>query len=118
MSFFYDAFNEYYLKNKTTLPDGMGGYYTTWENGAIIKMSLDLGGSSEIRQAQAQNLKTVFTASFPIDTPVTYDNYLEDVETGEKFTHCETFIDNFYLLRCRDFMWFLESQVKEMTVIQ
>lgn len=83
MSFFYDAFNEYYLKNKTTLPDGMGGYYTTWENGAIIKMSLDLGGSSEIRQAQAQNLKTVFTASFPIDTPVTYDNYLEDVETGD-----------------------------------
>ena len=40
---------------------------------------------------------------------VTFKCNLEDVETGEKFTHCETFIDNFYLLRCRDFMWFLES---------
>ena len=81
-NFFYDAFNDYYLKNKTTYPDGEGGYITTWEDGAVVKMSLDLGNSSEIRQAESQNLKTVFTASFPIDTPVTYDNYLEDVETG------------------------------------
>ena len=40
---------------------------------------------------------------------VTFKYLLEDVETGIKITHNETLIDNFYLLRCRDFMWFLES---------
>lgn len=82
MSFFFDLFDDYYLKNKSTKPDGEGGYLTEWENGAVVKMKLDLGGATETRQAQAQSLKTVFTASFPIDTPVTYDSYLECVETG------------------------------------
>lgn len=39
---------------------------------------------------------------------VTFMCNLEDAETGEKFTHREMFVDNFYSLRCRDLMWFLE----------
>lgn len=40
---------------------------------------------------------------------VTFKYILEDIDTGAKFTYRETLIDNFYLLRCRDLMWFLES---------
>lgn len=34
---------------------------------------------------------------------------LTHIETGEKFAYKETFIDNIFLLRCRDFVWFFES---------
>lgn len=83
MSYYFDAFKEYYVKNKIKHNDGVGGTITEWLNGAVIKMSLDLGDSTEVRQAQAQGLKTVFTATFPIDTIVEYNDYVEDVETGE-----------------------------------
>ena len=82
MSYFYDAFDDYWLKVKTMKPDGEGGFFTTWENSIVVKMSLDLGNSSEIRQAEAQKLETVFTATFPENTPVQYNDYLENVETG------------------------------------
>lgn len=82
MSYFDDAFDSYILKQRSIVSDGQGGYYTTWLDGSIVTMALDLGGSSEIRQAAAQGLKTVFTATFPIDTPVRYDDYLESVKDG------------------------------------
>lgn len=82
MSYFFDAFDDYYIKNRSVLPDGEGGVITQWTNGAVVKASLDLGGSTEVRQAEAQNLKTVFTATFPMNTPVKYDDYIENVKTG------------------------------------
>ena len=82
MSFFFDGFDEYILKNRKTVDDGYGGAVTTWEDGATVKASFDLGSAAEIRQAEAQALRTVYTASFPIDTPVRYNDYLEDVKTG------------------------------------
>lgn len=82
MSYFFDAFDDFYIKNRAVLPDGSGGTRVEWTNGAVVKMSLDLGDASEIRQAEAQGLKSVFTANFPIDTPVKYDDYLENVKTG------------------------------------
>ena len=85
MSYFYDAFNDYWLKSKKRVPDGEGGFFTVWENSGKVKMSLDLGSSSEIRQAQAQKLDTVWTAVFPENTPVQYNDYLEDVETGDVY---------------------------------
>lgn len=94
MNYFFDAFNDYVIKNKIVKDDGEGGTITVWENGATVKMSLDLGSSSEIRQAEAQKLNTVFTATFPIDTPVRYDNYLEDVKTGATYRITGNPLDN------------------------
>lgn len=85
MSYFFDAFSEYVLKERHTASDGQGGYFTEWQDGAVVQMSLDLGSSSEIRQAAAQDLKTVYTATFPIDTPVRYDDYLQSVEDGSVY---------------------------------
>lgn len=85
MSYFNEAFDDYWVKEKIRKPDGEGGSFTVWENSMTVKMSLDLGTSSEIRQAQAQKLETVFTAVFPENTPVQYNDYLEDVETGDVF---------------------------------
>lgn len=83
--FFFDSFDDYYLLNKTKYPDGLGGYYTEWTEGEIVKMRLDLGNSAEVRQAMAQGLKTIFTASFPANTPVEYNDYLRNAETGGVF---------------------------------
>lgn len=85
MSYFFDAFDDFYIKNRSVSPDGEGGTITEWSDGAVIKASLDLGGSTEVRQAEAQNLKTVFTATFPIDTPVKYNDYIENVKTGKVY---------------------------------
>ena len=82
MSFFYDAFHDFYIKNRSVEDDGEGGTITHWTNGAMVKMALDLGNAEERRVAEARNLQTVFTASFPINTPVNYNDYLESVDTG------------------------------------
>lgn len=83
MSFFFDAFEDYYLKNKSILPDGEGGYITGWSDGVVVKASLNLGSANEIRVAQSQDLKTVFTITFPKNTPVKYGDYIEKISTGE-----------------------------------
>lgn len=85
MSYFYDAFDDYVMLNKSITDDGVGGYITEWNDGARIKMALDLGGSSEVRQAAAQDLKTVYTATLPKDSPVRYDSYLRSVKDGKIF---------------------------------
>ena len=82
MSYFYDAFDDYCLMEKTTVDDGSGDYFDKWREGVTIKASLTNGQSSEIRQAEAQGLKTVFTVTFPIPTPVKYDNYIKNKQTG------------------------------------
>lgn len=85
MSYFYDAFDDFVILNKNITDDGVGGYITTWVEGAMVKMSLDLGGSTEVRQAAAQDLKTVYTATLPKDSPVRYDSYLRSVKDGKIF---------------------------------
>lgn len=82
MSYFFDAFDDFYIKERKMIPDSQGGFDFAWGNGPVVKMSLDLGNQSEIRQAESQGLKVVYSATFPIDTPVRYDNYLENVNTG------------------------------------
>ena len=85
MSYFYDAFDEYVIMNRAVEDDGEGGTITQWKEGAKIKMALDLGRSSEVRAAMAQGLKTVFTATFPKDTPVKYGDYVKAVDGGEVY---------------------------------
>lgn len=85
MSYFDDAFDEYILKNRSVVDDGEGGFVTNWVDGATIQAALDLGSSREVREAKARDLKTVYTATFPKNTPVRYGDYIESVETGEIF---------------------------------
>ena len=79
MSYFYDAFDEFILKNRIVSPDGQGGYIVNWEDGPTVPMSLDRGTAAEIRQAESQQLQTVFTVTFPADTPVRYGDYVQSV---------------------------------------
>ena len=85
MSYFYDAFDEYVIMNRSVEDDGEGGTITQWKEGATVKIAFDLGGSSEVRTAQAQGLKVVFTATFPKDTPVKYGDYVKAVDGGEVY---------------------------------
>ena len=83
MSFFYDAFKDFTIKNRSVVSDGEGGYITTWTDGAVVKMSLTLGSAQEAREALSQRLNATFTAALPIDTPVKRDDYLQSVDTGD-----------------------------------
>ena len=81
MSYFFDAFDDYTLIEKKIVEDN-GDFYPVWTDGVTIKALLTLGGSSEVRQAEAQGLQTVYTATFPENTPVKYDDYIKDKKTG------------------------------------
>lgn len=82
MSFFYDAFKDFIIKNRSVVSDGEGGYITTWADGAVVKMSLTLGSAQEAREALSQRLNATFTVALPIDTPVKRDDYLQSADTG------------------------------------
>lgn len=83
--FFFDSFDEFWLLYPNKYPDGLGGHTVEWVELEKVKMRLDLGSAKETREAMAMSLKTVFTASFPANTPVISDSYLKNVETGEIF---------------------------------
>ncbi len=94
MSYFYDAFDDYVIINKAIIDDGEGGYITTWADGATIKAALDLGSANEQRQAEAQSLKKVFTATFPRRTPIRYGDYMRNARTGEIYRITSDVEDN------------------------
>ena len=83
MSFFYDAFKDFTINNRSVVSDGEGGYITTWTDGAVVKRSLTLGSAQEAREALSQRLNATFTVALPIDTPVKRDDYLQSVDTGD-----------------------------------
>lgn len=61
MSLLSQAFEPFYILDKTTAPDGYGGVITTWTDGAEFDAAAVLDASPEARVAEAQGIRPVYT---------------------------------------------------------
>ena len=78
-----DAFSRHCcIMDKTTKPDGEGGYVVEWAEGAEFDNFVSLDSSLEARRAEAEGVTSVYTGVVNRDVPIEYGSVYKDVETG------------------------------------
>ena len=70
------------FKEKTRTPDGEGGYYIEWTDGAEFTAYQSLDTSMETRAAEKQGVTSVYSALVDKALPIEYGDYFKDTETG------------------------------------
>ena len=70
------------FKEKTRTPDGEGGYYIEWTDGAEFTVYQSLDTSMEARTAEKQGVTSVYSALVDKALPIEYGDYFKDTETG------------------------------------
>ena len=70
------------FKEKTRTPDGEGGYYIEWTDGAEFTAYQSLDTSMEARTAEKQGVTSVYSALVDKDVPIEYGDYFKDTLTG------------------------------------
>ena len=70
------------FKEKTRTPDGEGGYYIEWTDGAEFTAYQSLDTSMEARTAEKQGVTSVYSALVDKSLPIEYGDYFKDTETG------------------------------------
>lgn len=63
MSLLDEAMETCVILNKQTLPDGYGGYYNTWVDGAEFKAAIVFDTSIEARVAEVQGATSRYTVT-------------------------------------------------------
>lgn len=82
MSLLDDFARECVLMEKTRVPDGEGGYITTWKEGAEFTNHQALDTSMEARRAEQEGVTSIYSALVRKDLPIEYNDVFKDVETG------------------------------------
>ena len=70
------------LMEKKRVPDGAGGYITTWTEGAEFENYQYLDTSMEARRAQQEGVKSLYSALVQRDFPLEHGDAFRDKNTG------------------------------------
>lgn len=70
------------LMEKTRIPDGAGGYMTTWTEGAEFENYQAIDTSMEARRAEQEGVTSVYSALVREDLPIEYNDAFKDKSTG------------------------------------
>ena len=79
-----------YMKNcvmmdKVTVPDGVGGFISRYQEGAAFKCAIALDNSMQARIGQQQGVTNVYTISTPKAITLQFHDVIKDTETGKIF---------------------------------
>lgn len=85
MSLLDDFSRECVLMEKKRLPDGEGGYITTWTEGVTFTNHQALDTSMEARRAEKEGVTSLYTGLVRKDVPIEYNDYFKDLATGQTF---------------------------------
>lgn len=73
------------LMEKKRTPDGAGGYYVEWAEGAEFLNYQALDTSMEARRAEKEGVTSVYSALVKQNVPIEYGDYFKDTGTGETY---------------------------------
>ena len=73
------------FKEKTRTPDGEGGYYIEWTDGAEFTSYQSLDTSMEARAAEKQGVTSVYSALVDKSVPIEYGDYFKEKESGRVY---------------------------------
>ena len=82
------------LLEKVRTLDGLGGWTTTWTEGAPFKAAILKDSTMEARMAEKQGVTEVYTISVPRETPLMYMDVFRRVSDGQTFRVTSNMTDN------------------------
>lgn len=85
MSLLDEAFEEFTILDKRTVPDGYGGVETTYVDGASFKGAIVYDGSTQAKVAQAMGVTALYTLTVHKDIILNYHDILRREKDGQIF---------------------------------
>lgn len=85
MSLLDEAMEKCVLMNKTTAPDGYGGYITTWADGAEFKAAIVFDTSMQARVADKEGVTSLYTVTTKKALTLEYHDVFRRVSDGKVF---------------------------------
>ena len=85
MSLLDESMEKVYIMDKTTTPDGYGGYTTAWKEGADILAAIVYDNSMEARIADKQGVTALYTVTTRKNVNLQYNTYLKRDGDGKFF---------------------------------
>lgn len=81
-----DAFMEQYtMMDRVSVPDGVGGFTRTWQEGAAFQGALVKNATTEAVIAERQGIAQIYSLTFPKDLPIGYHDVFRRVSDGAVF---------------------------------
>ncbi len=81
-----DGFSEdYVIMDKTTVPDGEGGFITQWTEGAKVSLSIAHDTSIEALRAEAEGVTSTYTFIFKKNINLSFPDVLKRLSDGQVF---------------------------------
>ena len=85
MSLLDEAFENFTILDKRTVPDGYGGTETQYVDGATIQGAMVYDGSSQAKVAQAMGVKALYTLTVHKDIILDYHDVVRRNKDGQIF---------------------------------
>lgn len=85
MSLLDDALETCVIMDKTTQPDGYGGYISTYADGAEFKAAIVFDTSMEARTADKQGVTSLYTVTTPKALTLEYHDVFKRVRDNKIF---------------------------------
>lgn len=85
MSLLTEAFEEFVVMNKTTVPDGYGGITTIYTEGVPIEGAMPYDNSVQVKIAQAMGAKSTFTLTVRKNVSLEYHTILKRSKDNKYF---------------------------------
>lgn len=85
MSLLTDAMEQCVMLNKQTIPDGYGGYVTTWAEGAEFIAAITFDTSLQARVADKEGVTSLYTVTTERALTLEYHDVFRRVSDGKIF---------------------------------
>lgn len=83
MSLLDAAMETFVMMDKTTVPDGYGGFYSTWTEGAEFQAAASFDTSVEARVAAVQGVTSLYTITTSKSVALEYHDVVKRVSDGK-----------------------------------
>lgn len=85
MSLLDDALESCVMMDKTTMPDGYGGYISTYSEGAEFKAAIVFDTSMEARRAEEQGVRSLYTVTTTRSLTLEYHDVFKRLRDNKIF---------------------------------
>ena len=85
MSLLESAMTDVVLLDKTTEPDGEGGFISSWKEGAPFKAAITFDSSLQARIAEKQGVTSLYTVTVKKNVMLEYHDVFKRLSDGKVF---------------------------------
>ncbi len=85
MSLLSDSMEDFIMMDRTTVPDGYGGYTSVWNDGVTFKAAAVLDTSMQARIGEKQGVTALYTLTTPKAMNLQYHDVIRRLSDGKIF---------------------------------